>query len=195
MLPKQYACSHERLFRIGGYVRSITCLVRYARGMSTARDHLVPFVAGDPDGRAAEAARKSHAVRRAKRAMVRADAQAVAAHLRTLRDSHERDRLGESCAAAAADLVGRVTRGEIPVRHAGDAAELVRVLVDIARLEAGQPTSASVVAHLTSDAARARLAELRAMAGEVLQPAVSSTAVAAEDGPPAREPDGAGEGG
>jgi len=62
------------------------------------------------------------------------------------------------------DTMARVLSGEVPIRHASDAAEWVRVLVDIARLEAGQPTSASIVAHVDGAAVTARLDEIRGQA-------------------------------
>ena len=51
--------------------------------------------------------------------------------------------------------------GEIPVRHGTDAAMLLRVLVDVARLEMGEHTHASVVAHLTGPALAQRLRDLQ----------------------------------
>ena len=55
----------------------------------------------------------------------------------------------------------QVERGEIQVRHGEDAASLVRVLVDVARLELGEHTSASVVAHISGPALAERLRQLQ----------------------------------
>jgi hypothetical protein len=108
----------------------------------------------------------------------------VAAQLRRIVDAYPRDQFGPAAAALALDLIGRVARGEMKVRHAGDVAELVRVLADVARLEAGQPTSASVVAHLSSEDAAERLTRLQASARAALAAVngrTSATAVVVAD--------------
>lgn len=129
-------------------------------------DNLRPFVAGEK--RAREASRKAADARAAKRLAQRGDIVTVRSHLATMVATHDRDELGPQAAAVAADTIGRVARGEIPLRNGSEAAEWVRVLVDIARLEAGEPTSAALVAHITADATAARLAELkRQAAGEL----------------------------
>jgi hypothetical protein len=142
--------------------------------------NLRTFTKGDPRARAA--AQRSAEVRRAKREAgalaQRAEAATTAAQLARLVEAHNRDNLGPVAAAAAIDLIGRVSAGEVPVRHAGDAAELVRVLVDVARLEAGQATSQAVVAHLTAEATAQRFAELQQRARAVL---VSPAVLAAGD--------------
>ena len=67
----------------------------------------------------------------------------------------------------------------IPVRNAGEAADLVRVLVDIGRLESGDPTSQSIVAHVGT----AELAALRDEARKaVALPSPSPVALAAAEG-------------
>ena len=38
-------------------------------------------------------------------------------------------------------ILAKLAAGQVPIRHAGDAAELLKVLVDITRLEEGQSTS------------------------------------------------------
>ena len=64
--------------------------------------------------------------------------------------------------ATAADLIGRLVQGSIPVRNGGEAAELLRALVDVGRLESGDPTRTVAVAHMTGPALVARLRELQA---------------------------------
>jgi hypothetical protein len=136
---------------------------------------LTPFRKGD--GRAAEAGRRGAATRRARALAERAASDAVASELRTLAGSYRREDLGPAAVAAALDMIGRVVRGEQSVR---DPADWVRVLVDVARLEAGEPTSASVVAHV-GGAALARARELRDEARAALDAVPSSSAQAADD--------------
>jgi hypothetical protein len=126
--------------------------------------NLRPFTKGDP--RASELGRRGVEVRRAKQAVQRASSQEAGRHLAELIASHDRDTLGDAAAAAALDAIARVSRGEIVLRGQ-DVADWVRVLVDVARLEAGQATSQAVVAHLGADAA-ARVRELREQARTAL---------------------------
>lgn len=152
--------------------------------MSTAG--LTPFAKGD--GRAAEAGRRGGIARATKRAAERDNAASVVANLRTLAAAAEREDLPSLCIGVAISVLGRVAAGSVPVRHGGDAAELVRALVDVARLASGAPAGISAVVHLSAADARARLAELAAVAGglgAVVDGAgngdPSSAAVAAED--------------
>lgn len=133
---------------------------------------LTPFVKGD--GRAVEAGRRSAESRRAKRLAERATVDTLASDLRALASTFQRGDLGPVALGAALDMIGRVQRGEVSVR---DPAEWVRVLVDVARLEAGDPTSASVVLH-ASAIDRVRQLQREAAA---LGPAPSSSALAADD--------------
>ena len=119
-----------------------------AEVVTASGGRLRPFRAGDP--RTSEAGRRGVAAREAKRAAMRGDVDAVAAHLRSVAASYDRSELGPIAAAAALDAIGRVQRGEWKVR---DPADWVRVLVDVARLEAGEATSAAIVAHVGRDAA------------------------------------------
>jgi hypothetical protein len=139
-----------------------------------ARPGLRPF---DSD-RARDAAHRSAEVRRAKRSAQRADVAAIAGELRLLAAAHERADLGPMAMAAAADLIGRVVRGDVPVRNGGEAAELLRALVDVGRLEAGDATRTVAVAHLSGPALAARLRELQ----------VSAAVQAADDAPPPAHP-------
>ena len=59
------------------------------------------------------------------------------------RETFDREHLGENAAALASWVMGEVAAGRIPIRNADEAATLLRVVVDIARLEAGQVTSAT----------------------------------------------------
>jgi hypothetical protein len=70
-------------------------------------------------------------------------------------------------------MIGRVSSGD---QRVPDPAAWVRVLVDVARLEAGEATSATLVAHVGSDAA-ARVLALQAQA----RAALSATVQAADD--------------
>jgi hypothetical protein len=44
--------------------------------------------------------------------------------------------------------LARIAAGQIPIRNGDEAATLLRAMVDIARLEEGQPTSTAVIAHV-----------------------------------------------
>ena len=59
-------------------------------------------------------------------------------------------------------ILARIAAGQVPIRHAGDAAELLKVLVDVTRLEEGQATSH--VLHGSVDIV-ARIEALRAELG------------------------------
>jgi hypothetical protein len=83
-----------------------------------------------------------------KRQAERAASAEVLDGLRSLANTVRRDDLGPMALAVAVDTLGRLARGEIPIRNAGEAADLVRVLVDVARIESGDPTSQSIVAHV-----------------------------------------------
>lgn len=95
----------------------------------------------------------------------------------TLRQAWSREDVAPLAVSVACDALARVAAGEVRARHVGDVAELVRACVDIARLEAGEATSAAVVAHITADRS-AEVARLRAAAVAAL----STTALAAADG-------------
>jgi hypothetical protein len=127
---------------------------------------LHPTVAGSERARAL--ARRSVAAREAKRVALRADTDAIAAHLRRIIDAYPREQLGPAAASLALDLIGRVGRGEVKVRHAQDASDLIRVLVDVARLEEGEPTSTAVIAHVDSATVAARVGQLQAQARAAL---------------------------
>lgn len=157
-------------------VQSVGCRCGTVDLVSDARSNLRPFVKGD--GRAVEAGRRSAESRAERRKLERAAAADVLGELRTLAGLAERADLGPVAVAAALDAIGRVQRGEWSVR---DPADWVRVLVDVARLEAGEATSASIVAHVGRDAAAGVMA-LRDQARAALDAGSSSTAQAAADG-------------
>ena len=50
------------------------------------------------------------------------------------------------------------TSGKVPIRNGDEAATLLRALVDVARIEAGEATSTAVVAHVGAGAAAEVLA-------------------------------------
>lgn len=127
------------------------------------RANLRPFHQGDP--RAIAAGRKGAMTRQARRAIARGQARDVSETVATLVATHERGILGPVAAAAAIDAIGRVARGEVTPR---DWTEWVRVMVDVARLEEGQHTSAALVAHLGSDDTAARVAALQTSARAAL---------------------------
>lgn len=131
---------------------------------------LRPFTKGDH--RARDAALRSVEVRRAKRAIERAESLDVAQQIRTLIDTHDRATLGPAAFAVAVHVVGKVLTGAIPVRNGAEAADLLRALVDIGRLESGDATRTVAVAHLSGPALAARLRELQRDAGVI--PAESS---------------------
>jgi hypothetical protein len=127
---------------------------------------LHPVTAGSARARALNA--RSRDAQEAKRATMRAGVDDAARHLQRVIAAHDRQQLGPAAAATASDIIARVGRGEIKIRHAADAAELLKVLTDIARLEAGEPTSAALVAHVgAADVAR-QVAELQAEARRTL---------------------------
>lgn len=121
------------------------------------RGRLVPF----DSERGKRAAARSVEVRAAKRAAVATSASDAAVKLDELARTFQRDRLGEYAAAAAGHVLGELVGGRIKVRHGEDAAALLRALVDIARLEAGEATSVHLSAHLSGEDAASRVAELR----------------------------------
>jgi hypothetical protein len=141
-----------------------------------AARHLVPFVKGDERARAA--GRKGGQARAARAAAQRAEPVAVLDAVRSLARQAERADLGPAAVGAALDMIGRVVSGD---QRVPDPAAWLRALVDVARLEAGEATSATLVAHVGSDAA-ARVLALQARA----RSALSSTVLAADDvDPPA----------
>lgn len=81
-------------------------------------------------------------------------------------------------------MLARIASGAVKV-PGSDYPALLRVLVDIARIEAGEATSAALVAHVSSADARARLAELQAQARAAIEAgaieAPSAAAKAAAD--------------
>ena len=73
-----------------------------------------------------------------------------------------RDQLGPTAAAVAQYVMAGIATGQIKIRHAGDASGLMRVLVDIARIESGSPNSINVAAPMTDDEVRDRIEMLQA---------------------------------
>lgn len=109
--------------------------------MATRADQLIPFTSET----AREAGRRGGMARaekaRAKAAADAQDAETLANHLATFHERFKRDDIGTHTAAVAAMILAKLAAGQVPIRHAADAAELLKVLVDITRLEEGQATS------------------------------------------------------
>jgi hypothetical protein len=137
------------------------------RGSSAAsRANLRSWTPGDP--RAVEASRLGVEGRR-RRAEARrlADAEPIA-HLEAIASTVNRDQLGPMAAAAAVHMIGEVVSGRQKVR---DPAAWVRVLVDVARLEAGEVTSAVARVDVTAEDI-ARAVALRDAARRALGPVI-----------------------
>jgi hypothetical protein len=133
------------------------------RGSDPAsRANLRPWVKGDP--RAIAAGQKGGAARAARAAARRAAEQEPARALEQLAGSFSREDLGPMAAMVAMWTMGEVVAGRQKVR---DPAAWVRVLVDVARLEAGEVTSATASVTVTADDVR-RAVELRAVARRAL---------------------------
>lgn len=145
------------------------------------RGQLVPF----DSERGKAAARKSVEVRAAKRAAGVTSASEAAVKLDELARTFQRDRLGEYAAASAAFIMGELCAGRIKLKSGEDAAALLRALVDVARLEAGEATSVHLSAHVSAGDAAARLAAIRARAASLVLDAdtvpASAAAVAVAD--------------
>lgn len=150
---------------------------------------LLPFSKGDP--RAVEAGRKGGQAASLRRAASSTAASDAAAVLDGLRGSLKREQLGGDAALVAGLLLARIASGSIRLRGA-DVAAVLRVCVDIARLEEGQATSQTLVAHLSGDAVRSRVADLQRQARSILS--TSATATAAADGLDVEEGRGSEEG-
>ena len=133
------------------------------RGMDPAsHPQLRPFTKGDP--RAAEAARKGAATRRARNEARRLQTTEPLKVLELVGSTFDRAQLGPLAAWAAMWTIGEVVAGRQKVR---DPAQWVRVLVDVARLEAGEVTSATAHVDVTADDVR-RALELRTAARAAL---------------------------
>ncbi len=104
---------------------------------------LQPFKKGD--NRASEMGKRGAEARKAKReaaALVTVkDATTGAELVATLTSRYDRATLGEVSAAAVQHLIANVISGAVPIKDATDAANLIKVLFDVARLEEGQSTS------------------------------------------------------
>lgn len=81
-------------------------------------------------------------------------------HLQLLMTSFTRDDLGPAASAVAQQTLHRIATGEIPIRNGSEAAEILRVTVEIARLEAGQATAQTAHIQLTASQVQERLAQL-----------------------------------
>ena len=113
---------------------------------------------------AVELGKKSAAARRARREAERAGnpsrAKEAGEQLQSLMQSFNRQDLGPAASAVAQQTLHRIATGEIPIRNGSEAAEILRVTVDIARLEAGQATSQTAHIALSAEQVQARLAAI-----------------------------------
>lgn len=145
-------------------------------------EHLQPFAKGSE--RARELGRRGGQARAAKAAAKRdaaaATTQQAADALHTATQRFNRQDLAPHAAAAAQLIIGRVATGDIPVRNGDEAAALLRALVDVARLEEGQHTAATIIAHADTSQMLDRIRALRERASTELE-ATSTAAVAVAD--------------
>ena len=125
---------------------------------------------------ASAAGKKSAANRRAKAAAKRAADAVTNRNLMEWVDTYQRDNLGDVAAATAQKLCDDILCGRIEV-DARAAAALLPALVDIARIEAGLHTSATMHATITADPME-YIREIRARAA---QPQALPTASATPD--------------
>lgn len=134
---------------------------------------------------ASAAGRKSAAVRAARRDADVQRARDAARTLDALGDTFQRDRLGPDAAAVAALILSRIASGDIVVKRGDEAAALLRALVDVARLEAGEATSHTLRATVDQGEAVAAVIALRDRArsaiGATSSGSASATALAADD--------------
>jgi hypothetical protein len=127
--------------------------------------NLKPFSNTDPEARARASAngRKGQLIKKQRAALAQqqklGNSEEAKHALDQALSSFQRDTLGPGAIAAAQMLIARVLTGDVPVRHAGDAADLIRVLVDVGRLEGGEATSLSVT--MDAAAVTARIEMLR----------------------------------
>lgn len=137
--------------------------VVYAGGMGNTAG-LKPFTPGDP--RASELGKRGAAARKAKKEATQLvkvqDAEQGALELDRLVTRYERERLSVAAAAAVQHTIARVVAGDIPVKDATDAANLIKVLFDVARLEEGQATSHTLHASIDTAGIVSRIEQLRA---------------------------------
>ena len=128
------------------------------------RANLAPFTGTDGHARAVAAGIKSGEVRRAKKQanelQQTTDSRELHKNLTELVTTFERGNLPLAAAAAAQYLIARVLTGGITI-EGRDVASLISALVDVARLEGGQSTSHTVIAHMSSVETMERLQELR----------------------------------
>ncbi len=139
------------------------------------------------------AGKKSAEARRAKRAIAEREAKTLAQQLDSVRTAFGRGELGPAASAVAGYVMSLVVTDNVKIRHGEDAAALLRVLVDIARLEAGQATSHTMHATIDGGDAVARVRKLQAQARETLATSAelveSATAQAADDETPVVDAD------
>ena len=124
---------------------------------------------------ASAAGKKSAAARAARKALAPRQATELAQQLTAVTQAFERSHLGPAAAATAQQLLSRVLTGDIPVRNGDEAAALLRVMVDVARLEAGQATGHTITATLSTKEAVERVEQLQRQARATIASSTSST--------------------
>jgi hypothetical protein len=133
------------------------------------------------------AGKRSAEARRARKLLAARDAATLAQQLDNVRSAFTRNELGPNAAAVAGQLMSRVLTGDIPVRNGDEAAALLRVLVDVARLEAGEATAHSLHATISTEQAVERIGRLQEAARQAISttssPTTSSPSAAAQAAP------------
>lgn len=129
-----------------------------------ARHNLTPFTGEEGRKRASAAGKKGAESRRRKKeeaelAKIETSTD-LQLKLEDIRTTFQRSSLSAAAASTAQYLMALVVSGSVTL-SGKDIAPLIGQLVDVARLEEGQSTSNSVVAHLSSTETLTRLQELR----------------------------------
>jgi hypothetical protein len=143
---------------------------------SVQAKNLTPFTSEN----AAEMGRRSAEARKAKKAAQVVLSDDTAVTLSRLTNTFQREALGPTAAALAQALIVAVAGGAIVV-EGRYLPEMLRVLVDIARLEAGQATSMTV--KLGDAGVMARLEELRDQATRAERGSLTDGDVSDRGGP------------
>jgi len=120
--------------------------------------NLVLFEKGSK--RAREAGRKGGQTRSKNALAKRALTTELTETLQQLQKGFKREQLGPTAAALAISLIIRAETGEIEITGK-DLPEMLKVLVEVVRLEAGQATSLTAVGHVSDVSVMEQLREMR----------------------------------